>query len=274
MFSDLYGPLPVGKYGYQYIYVIQDVYSKVIRLYPMRKATGRGVLACTKRFHGEIPIETIITDNGPQFTSKVWENGLSELGIRVTHTSVYCPNSNSVERVNRELGRLIRSYCGSCNKSWVDILPEIETCYNNVNHTSTGFAPNELAFGRREPLVIDKELGQEWLLKHVKRDSEQLRREAIENTKMASERRKRQADKRRRIEVYRIGDYVKIKTFVRSNKEHKIMRKFSLLYKGPYIVSAVVYPNCYTLVDPITNKVLGNYNTINIARYYVRTNKT
>lgn len=49
-FRDLYDPLSAGKYGMKYILVMQDAFSKLIKLYPLRRATGAEVLRGIKSF--------------------------------------------------------------------------------------------------------------------------------------------------------------------------------------------------------------------------------
>ena len=56
--------------------------------------------------------EDIVSDRGPQFTSRVWKAFMGKLGVAVSLTSGYSPQSNGqVERTNQELGRFLRSYC-------------------------------------------------------------------------------------------------------------------------------------------------------------------
>jgi hypothetical protein len=40
---DLYGPLPVGRGGMRFIFVCLDVFSKHVKLYPIRAATHESV---------------------------------------------------------------------------------------------------------------------------------------------------------------------------------------------------------------------------------------
>lgn len=55
--------------------------------------------------------EDIISDRGPIFTSRVWRAFLEKLGVTVSLTSGYRPQSNrQVEKMNQELGRFLRSH--------------------------------------------------------------------------------------------------------------------------------------------------------------------
>ncbi|KAK3534296.1 hypothetical protein QTP86_012641 [Hemibagrus guttatus] len=53
--------------------------------------------------------EDIVSDRGPQFTSRVWESLCARLGIGVSLSSGYHPQSNGqAERLNQEIGRFLR----------------------------------------------------------------------------------------------------------------------------------------------------------------------
>jgi len=72
--ADLMGPLPRGQGGCKYILAILDLFSKYIKLYPLKKAITDTII---KRIVGEyIPtmglFKKILTDNGTQFTSQKW----------------------------------------------------------------------------------------------------------------------------------------------------------------------------------------------------------
>ena len=108
---DFYGPLPRSIGGVEYIFVMLDVASKYVKLYPLKRATTRTVLK--KIIENYIPEmgkpSTILSDNGTQFTSPVWKDRLAREDIRVIFSSVRHPQSNPTERVMRELGRLFRT---------------------------------------------------------------------------------------------------------------------------------------------------------------------
>ncbi|VVC31048.1 Ribonuclease H-like domain,Integrase, catalytic core [Cinara cedri] len=98
---ELFGPLPTAWDVNKYIFVVLDNFTRFVCLYPMKKATA---LIVTNRMmdqfvkvHGKPT--TIVSDHGVQFISRVWQSRLTELGIQVSTTSVYHPQSNPSERV-------------------------------------------------------------------------------------------------------------------------------------------------------------------------------
>lgn len=121
---DLYGPLPTGLYGMSYILVIQDTFSKFVKFYALRKATSSSVISQVKKFYDIIKPKTILSDNGSQFASKLWKDSMKREGVKVYYTTVRNRRPNTTERVNKELGRLFRTYCRTNHKGWVSVLPK------------------------------------------------------------------------------------------------------------------------------------------------------
>lgn len=105
------GPLPQGQRAARYILVILGVFSKYIQLYPIKKATTETILRkITNDYMPKVgKIEQLLTDNGTQFHSKKWFKQIRSLGIQIRHTTTYHPESNPVERANREIGRMLRT---------------------------------------------------------------------------------------------------------------------------------------------------------------------
>lgn len=143
---DLNGPLPPGWNKTIFIFVELDCFLRFVRLFPIKRSTARVI---TNRMikdyianHGTPKI--IVSDHGVQFVSKIWQNSLTNLGIRTTTKSVYHPQSNPAERVMRELGRRFRSYCHDQHTEWPRYVQYIEWVLNNTIHKATGFTPQEL----------------------------------------------------------------------------------------------------------------------------------
>ena len=125
---DLFGPLVRTKYGCQYILVTIDVFSKYVRLYPLKKATAR---ACLRKIMDDYvekvgKPEEILSDHGTQFTSKLWRQGMEEKGIKVLYSSIRYPEGNPCERVMQSIGRILRCYVSDKHTAWYDYIGRIE----------------------------------------------------------------------------------------------------------------------------------------------------
>jgi ribonuclease HI len=153
---DLYGSLPTSRAGVKYILVCYDVFSKHVKLYPLRAATTKACLnKLINRYFGDvIKPQVILSDNGSQFRSPSWERKLSECEVQLRFSPVRHPQSNPSERVMKELAKFFRIYCHQHHKNWAELLPQIEQWLNRTVASSTGYAPIELIFGAKKPDIF------------------------------------------------------------------------------------------------------------------------
>src|SRR5204863_5692184 len=110
---DFLGPLPTGKYGYRYLLIAIDVFSKFVKLYPLRRASTQAVI--NRIFLDYIPKYgrpcKIHTDNGTQFRSNRWTNKLNSERIKTIFSPIRHPQPNLAERTIKEVKRCLRTYC-------------------------------------------------------------------------------------------------------------------------------------------------------------------
>jgi hypothetical protein len=96
--------LPRTSKGYDFIWVIVDRLTKIAHFLPVKTihpVTVYAQLYITRilSLHG-IP-KTIVSDRGPQFISKFWEELHKSLGTKLLHSSAYhlwqnCPNYSNL----------------------------------------------------------------------------------------------------------------------------------------------------------------------------------
>ena len=122
----------------------------------MNRATTLKTLGIiTNHYIPEVGSPTsIITDHGTQFKGWRWRNTLNTLGIKTYKTSVYHPSSNPAERVLREVGRILRTYCYNQQKKWQEYLLATEEFLNLSYHTAIGTTPYTAMYEKPPPREI------------------------------------------------------------------------------------------------------------------------
>jgi transposase InsO family protein len=150
---DIMGPFPRAVGGYRFQYVAIDKFTKWPEATPVVKINEQSVVKFIKSIICRFGVPNwIITDNGSQFTSGVFQRYYKDLGIQTCYASPAHPESNGqLERANAEIlkGLKTRIYDGlkKDGKKWLDELP----CVLWGNRTSpsrdTGETPFFMVYG-------------------------------------------------------------------------------------------------------------------------------
>ncbi|GFW20700.1 transposon Ty3-G Gag-Pol polyprotein [Trichonephila clavipes] len=90
----------------------------------------------------------IISDNGTQFVSAVLQQICFTLNISQNLIPVYSPQSNPLERKNRDLKTRLAILVGEDHSNWHSKLPFIRFAMNTTVCDTTGHTPAYLLFGR------------------------------------------------------------------------------------------------------------------------------
>ncbi|GFX61205.1 hypothetical protein TNCV_3406801 [Trichonephila clavipes] len=219
---DLLAPYPVSRIRRnRYVLVITDHFSKWAEIIPLKKASAR-VIADNffdnyiSRFGAPIKL---ISDNGPQFISDIFENLSERLGIRHVKTVVYRPQANRTERVNRDLVQMIANYVNEQHDTWDQFLREFAYAIRTAVNETTGKTPAELFLGRKlitpfQKLVMVSD-GTEFAVGDIERLFEKARRNTeikYENWKKYYNRRRRDVQIKVRIYRHRKCDETEIGT--------------------------------------------------------------
>ncbi|RVW73760.1 Transposon Tf2-2 polyprotein [Vitis vinifera] len=192
----------------------------------------------------------------PRTRSK--KNGVWEIvrlhGIPVSIVHRFSPQTDGQsKRVIQILEDTLRACVLDFGGNWADYLPLAEFAYNNSYQSSIGMAPYEALYGRpcRSPLCWIK-MGESHLLgpEIVQETTEKIQL-IKEKLKIAQDRQKSYADKRRRPLEFEEGDWVFVKVsprrgIFRFGKKGKLAPRFV----GPFQIDKRVGPVAYKLILP------------------------
>ena len=122
---DFVGPFKPSNRGNNYLFTLMDRYSRWIEAIPMRDPTAQStaqVFMSQWVCRYGIP-EAILTDQGGQFESQLFNEVLNKLGITRSRTTAYHPETNgALERAHGTLKNCLRCLVSS-SSDWEERLP-------------------------------------------------------------------------------------------------------------------------------------------------------
>ena len=132
--------------------VIVDKFSKFVMLRGCSmkiSAEGTAQIFLEKAFTLFGAPRVVLSDRGPQFTSKFWQALMRLIGTQVALATSHHPQTDGQsERMIQTLMRLIRTFASSQQNRWEEQLPLFEVALNSVPSKATGLSPHEVILGR------------------------------------------------------------------------------------------------------------------------------
>ncbi len=108
------------------------------------------------RIHG-FP-QDMVSDRGPQFTSRFWKAFGRLIGSSISLSSSFHPQSNGqTERVNQEIEKTLRCLVADNQSTWSSHLIWAEFAHNTLYHSSIGMSPFVCQYGFPPPLFPGQE---------------------------------------------------------------------------------------------------------------------
>jgi len=199
------------------------------------------------------------TDNGPEFTSLLFQEWCKNNNIKLIHTLSYTPQSNGlIEGFNGQLRKLMReNFIRNNNEdklNWRKYLPQLLENKNERKHTTTKVKPNDVW---REGSTINKDNDNEISEQVRERIKNYVKKEVAKN----------------KSEILRAGDkvrvlmsslYSEVRAIIKSGRKKLIPVMWSPnIYtikkreRKPRDVDKDFYKPSYTLLDSDGNLVLS-----------------
>ncbi|KAK3556339.1 hypothetical protein QTP70_007098 [Hemibagrus guttatus] len=208
------------------------------------------VFVVVNRFSKSHP-EDIVSDRGPQFISRVWRVFLTRLGVAVSLSSRYHPQTNrQTERKIQEICRYLRTFCHSHQNSWSQYLGWAEYAQNSLHQPSTSLTPFQCILSYQPPLFPwSGEPSDVPAVDHWFRESERVWDSAHHQLQRALHRRRRTADLRRSdTPAFQPGQKVWLST--RDIRLRLPCHKLSPRFIGPFTILKQMNPVTYKLQLP------------------------
>uniref|UniRef100_A0A8C5R5U5 Gypsy retrotransposon integrase-like protein 1 n=1 Tax=Leptobrachium leishanense TaxID=445787 RepID=A0A8C5R5U5_9ANUR len=148
--------LPESR-GNTVILTVIDRFSKMGHYVPLRKLPSAAELvpifiSNVVRLHG-IPLG-IVSDRGTQFVSRFWKGFCKSVGIDLSFSSAYHPQTNgAAERANQNIEKYLRCFISERQDNWSDLIPWAEYALNSAVSEATGRSPFFTVYGFDPPVL-------------------------------------------------------------------------------------------------------------------------
>ena len=130
------------NYGYRYIVVFIDVFSRYLDAYPLKRKNAESLrqtlekVVTSKKFEG---FSRLFVDRGGEFYNNKVTTYCEKENITLYSVSSYEIKASIAERVIQTLKRKIYKYLTANNtKTYITVLPQLIESYNRSYHTSLG----------------------------------------------------------------------------------------------------------------------------------------
>ena len=283
IFVDLIGPLPVSSGGRrnEFVLVVVDQLSKWVEIFPLREAKSSKI--CTlledEVFCRYGSPSILVSDNGSQFTSKMLIDLCKSWKIKHKFISLYHPQANLAERINRNLKTLIICYITKNQSDWDIHLQKFALALRSYCHEGIQVAPSMLNLGRNIQLPFDRAMNpvnplEELDLTKYSGDLEAYLNDLIiwvrENMKKAQISYKKYYDKDRSESNFKVGELVLRRNKVLSSKDDNFSAKLAHKWIGPVKIVEQITPVSYKVLDLSENGTVSSWHVADLKPYYER----
>ncbi|KAJ8006814.1 hypothetical protein DPEC_G00111130 [Dallia pectoralis] len=159
---DIVGPFPISEKGNRFILTAMDYFTKWPEAYAIPDQEAETVAEAliggiVSRFG--VP-QSIHTDQGRNFESRVFSELCRRLGVEKTRTTPLHPQSDGlVERFHRTMAQQLAIVTSKHQKDWDTHLPFILMAYRSAVQASTACSPALLMLGREMRTPVELRFG-------------------------------------------------------------------------------------------------------------------
>ena len=277
---DRVGPLKKSSPGgHTHLLVAVDKFTKWIEAVPITSSTASSAVNFIRSiiFRFGVP-NSIITDNGTNFTAEEFKDFCSEQGIKLNYASVSHPQSNGqVEKSNglvcKGIKKRLRVPLKRAAGAWVEELPSVLWSLRTTPNRSTQYTPFFMVYGAEAVMPCDIKFDAPRVVAYDESEAEEALEDdmdtldeardiALTRTAVYQQDLRNYHGRRLRPRAFVPGDLV---LRLKQKKVHKLASP----WEGPYIVTEAIGGGAYRLKDSKTGTVCHNpWNVAQLRRFY------
>ena len=281
---DLMGPFPTTSRQKRFLLVIVDYFTRWVELFAMRTTTSIDIaqILINEVFSRYGLPKYILSDNGPQFVSNIFDDFCRSCGIKQKLTANYHPQTNMTERVNRTLKPMIAMFAQQSPHSWDKEIQKLAFAIRTSINETTGETPAFLMFGRdpRTPLDlivgdpvegIPSTAGEQAQIYEYRVNLINNLRSAFNTVREHSEvekwNQKQEYDRHTSPRQFIIGDLVWVANTIARLGNNLINNKLQPKYQGPCRITKQLTPSTFIVQRLRDNVDLGAINVDRLKAY-------
>ena len=258
---DLVFGFPESEEGFVGIMVITEALTKYPWAKPIRTKTALEIASVLKEYICIFGApKTIVSDQGAEFNNKVVDSMLNNLGVEHRVTSSYNPRANGLtERVNQTIVQALRKHVENDQIAWPKWLDWVLFAYRTRIHSSTGFTPFELLFGRKansfEDWKSSPDQSKSLELENRSNEIKDLFESTVVKAKANIDRNQITQKKYQDLSKNILETTLGIGSKVMVKNDDKLIKKLESRYRGPYTIIGISENNNYVLEDVLKVKL-------------------
>jgi hypothetical protein len=265
---------------YTHLLVAIDKFSKWVEVSPFTNLRAeQAVTFFTDIIYRFGVPNSIITDNGSQFTGRKFLEFCDMFHIRVDWATVAHPQTNGqVERTNdmilQGLKPRIFDRLNKPSRKWLQELPAVVWSLRTTPSRATGFTPFFLVYGAEAVLPTDLEYGSPRVGGYDGGTNQRAREDSLDQLDEAHtvalmhSARYQQALRRYQARKIRRRDFTKGDLVLRLRQDNRGRHKLSPPWEGPYVVVKVLKPDTYKLANEDGEELTNAWNIQQLRRFY------
>jgi transposase InsO family protein len=222
---------------------------------------------------------SIITDNGSQFTGRKFLEFCDKSHIRVDWAAVAHPQTNGqVERANgmilQGLKPRIFDQLNKSGRKWLQELPAVVWSLRTTPSRATGFTPFFLVHGAEAVLPMDLEYGSPRVRGYDEDTNQRAREDSLDQLDEAllvalmHSVRYQQSIRGYQTRKIRRQDFSEGDLLLRLCQDKRGRHKLSPPWEGPYVVVKVLKPGTYKLANEDGEELTNDWNIQQLRRFY------